>query len=126
MRGHMLEVELNSLDSRRFDNIQDFFMKFKSLLLNLKGCGVDKSTQHNQLILSILSKLGLEYIVFVSMFHTMIFTSGSTWKITTLDHFFEFLTHEQDKLIKMGTIKDANARALVVHERKKTFNMKTK
>jgi hypothetical protein len=45
MRGHMLEVELNSLDLRSFDNIQDFFMKFKSLLLQLKGCGVDKSTQ---------------------------------------------------------------------------------
>ena len=46
MRGHMLEVELNSLDPRSFNNIQDFFMKFKSLLLQLKGCGVDKSTQH--------------------------------------------------------------------------------
>jgi hypothetical protein len=45
MRGHMLEVELNSLDPRNFDNIQDFFMKFKSLLLHLKGHSVDKSTQ---------------------------------------------------------------------------------
>jgi hypothetical protein len=45
MRGHMLEVELNYLDPKIFDNIQDLFMKFKSLLLNLKGCGVDKSTQ---------------------------------------------------------------------------------
>jgi hypothetical protein len=45
MRGHMLEVELNYLDPKRFDNIHDFFMEFKSLLLNLKRCGVDKSTQ---------------------------------------------------------------------------------
>jgi hypothetical protein len=48
MRGHMLEVELNSLDLRNFDNIQDLFMKFKSLLLHLKGCSVDKSTQETQ------------------------------------------------------------------------------
>jgi hypothetical protein len=118
MRGHMLEVELNSLDPRNFDNIQDFFTKFKSLLLHLKGCGIDKSTQHNQLILSILSKLGLEYVVFVSTFHTMRFTSGATWKMPTLDQFIESLMHEKDKLIKMGIIKGPNVHALVVHERK--------
>jgi hypothetical protein len=44
-RGHMLEVKINSLDLRNFDNIQNLFTKFKSLLLHLKGCGVDKSTQ---------------------------------------------------------------------------------
>jgi hypothetical protein len=42
MRGHMLKVEINSLDPRNFDNIQDLFMKFKSLLLYLKGHSVDK------------------------------------------------------------------------------------
>jgi hypothetical protein len=31
MRGHMLEVELNTLDPKSFDNIQDF-------LLNLNIC----------------------------------------------------------------------------------------
>jgi hypothetical protein len=56
--NHMLEVELNYLDPKSFDNIQDFFTKFKSILLNLKGCGVDKSTQENKLVLSILEKLG--------------------------------------------------------------------
>ena len=45
MRGHMIKVDLNSLDPRNFDNIQDFFMKFNSLLLHLKGHSVDKSTQ---------------------------------------------------------------------------------
>jgi hypothetical protein len=29
MRGHILEVELNFLDMRNFDNVHDFFMKFK-------------------------------------------------------------------------------------------------
>jgi hypothetical protein len=33
MRGHILKLELNSLDPKRFDNIQDFFTKFKCLLL---------------------------------------------------------------------------------------------
>jgi hypothetical protein len=94
MRGHMLKVELNSLYPRNFDNIQDFFTKFKSLLLHLKTCGVEKSTQHNQLILSIFLKLGLEYVVFVSTFHTMRFTLGSTWKMVTLDQFIESLMHE--------------------------------
>jgi hypothetical protein len=46
-RGHMLKVELNSLDPRNFDNIHNFFAKFKSLLLHLKGFGIEKSTQHN-------------------------------------------------------------------------------
>ena len=58
MRGHMLEVELNTLDPKSFDNIQDFFTKFKSLLLSLGECGIDKSTQEKQLILTILAKLG--------------------------------------------------------------------
>jgi hypothetical protein len=125
MRGHMLEVELNSLDLRNFDNIQDFFMKFKSLLLHLKGCGIDKSTQHSQLILSILEKLGPDYVVFVSSFHTNRFTSGWPGKLT-LDQFIESLMHEQYKLIKMGIIKGPNVHALVVHERNNTSNSKSK
>jgi hypothetical protein len=71
MRGHMLEVEINSLDPRNFDNIQDFFMKFKFLLLHLKGRGIEKSTQHSQLILSILAKFCLDY-VFLSHCFTQI------------------------------------------------------
>jgi hypothetical protein len=58
MRGHILEVELNTLDPKSFDNIQDFFTKFKYLLLILGECGIDKSTQEKQLILTILAKLG--------------------------------------------------------------------
>jgi hypothetical protein len=65
----MLEVELNTLDPKSFDNIQDFFTKFKSLLLSLGECGIDKSTQEKQLILTILAKLGPEYTVYVSNFH---------------------------------------------------------
>jgi hypothetical protein len=45
MRGHMLEVELNTLDHKIFDNIHDLFTKFKYLILSLVECGIDKSTQ---------------------------------------------------------------------------------
>ncbi|KAH9291034.1 hypothetical protein KI387_044163 [Taxus chinensis] len=119
MRGHILENELNSLDPRSFDNIQDFFTKFKALLLQLKGCSIDKSKEEGKLILSILSKLGLEYSVFVSTFHTVRLTTGATWKMPTLDTFIESLIHEQDKLIKMGTLKNSKAHALVVHASEK-------
>jgi hypothetical protein len=78
MRGHMLEAELNLLDPRNFDNIQDLFKNFKSLLNHIKGCGIDKSTQHNQLILSILEKLGLDYVVFISSLHKNRFTLEAT------------------------------------------------
>jgi hypothetical protein len=32
MMGHMLEVDILTLDPKRFDNIQDLFTKFKDLL----------------------------------------------------------------------------------------------
>jgi hypothetical protein len=84
MRGHMLEVELNTLDPKSFDNIQDFFTKFKSLLLILGECGIDKSTQEKQLILTILAKLGPEYVVYVSNFHYGRCLFGTNWKMPTL------------------------------------------
>jgi hypothetical protein len=43
MRGHVLEVELLTLDPKSFEKIQYFFTKFKDLLSQLKACGVDKS-----------------------------------------------------------------------------------
>jgi hypothetical protein len=69
MRGHMLEVELLTLDPKRFENIQDFFTKYKDLMSQLKACGVDKSKEVKQMVLNILSKLGPEFLVFVSTFH---------------------------------------------------------
>jgi hypothetical protein len=36
MRGHMLEVEMITLDPKSFENIQDFFTKLKDLLSQLK------------------------------------------------------------------------------------------
>jgi hypothetical protein len=58
-RGHMLEVELNTLDPKNFDTIHDLFNKFKYLILNSSSCGIDKSKEVDQLILTILAKIGL-------------------------------------------------------------------
>ena len=68
------------------------------------------------MVLSILSKLGLEYSVFVSTFHSVRFTSGKNWTMPTLDAFIESLSQEQDKLINMGKIKGFKAHALAVHD----------
>jgi hypothetical protein len=114
MRGHMLEVELLTLDPKSFDNIQDFFTKFKDLLSQLKACGVDKSKEEKQMVLTILSNLGLEFSVFVSTFHSAIFSYGATWKMPSLDDFIEALTQEQTKLINMGKIKGPKTHALTM------------
>jgi hypothetical protein len=92
MRGHMMEVELLTLDPKSFNNIQDFFKKFKDLLSQLKACGVDKSTKEKQMVFTIISNLGPEFSVFISTFYTIIFTSGATWKMPSLEDFIESLT----------------------------------
>jgi hypothetical protein len=116
MRGHMLKVELLTLDPKIFDNIQDFFTKFNDLMSQLKSCGVDKSTEEKQMVLTILSKLGPKLSVFVSTFHTIRFTSGATWKMPSLEDFIKSLTQEQTKLINMGTIKGPRAHTVTVHD----------
>jgi hypothetical protein len=85
MRGHMLEVELNTLEPKSFDNIHDFFTKFKALILSFESFGIDKSKQVDQLILSILAKIGPEYDVYVSTFHSSRYLLGSKWNIPTME-----------------------------------------
>ena len=85
-----------------FDSIEGLFTKFKSLVINLKNCGIEK--KGDQLILSILSKLGPEYLVFVSTFHATRLVA-SNQKIPSLCTFFDSLTKEKDKLIQMGALK---------------------
>jgi hypothetical protein len=116
MRGHMMEVELLTLDPKSFDNIQDFFTKFKDLLSQLKSCGVDRCKEEKQMVLTILSKLGPEFYVFVSAFHSVIFASGATWKMLSLEDFIKSLTQEQNKLINMGKIKGPKVHALTVQD----------
>jgi hypothetical protein len=125
MRGHMLQVELLTLDPKIFENIQDFFTKFKDLLSQLKVCGVDKSKEEKQMVLTIPSKIGPEFFVFISTFHTIIFASGATWNMPSLEDFIESLTQEKTKLINMGTIKGPRVHTLIVHDgRHKYKNLK--
>jgi hypothetical protein len=116
MRGHMLEVKFLTLDPKIFDNIQDFFTKFKDLLSQLKACGVDKSKEEKQMVLTIISKLGPEFFVFISTFHSVRFSSGATWNMPSLEDFIESLTQEKTKLINMGKIKGPKAHALTVQD----------
>jgi hypothetical protein len=120
MSRHLMEVELLTLDPKIFDNIQDLFTKFKYL----QDCGVDKSKEEKQMVLTIFSKLGHEFSVFVSTFHSFIFSFGSTWKIPFLEDFIESLTQEQTKLINMGKIKSPKVHALTmqygIHQYKKS------
>jgi hypothetical protein len=97
-------------------NIQYFFTKFKDLLSQLKACGVDKLAEEKQMVLTILSKLGPKFSVFISTLHTVRFSSRATWKMPSLEDFIESLTQEQTKLINMGTIKGPRAHALTVHD----------
>ena len=73
-----------------------FFTKFKHIVLLLKQCKVEK--EDYQLILSILSKLGADYLVFVSTFHVGNLTTLG-WNMPTLNAFIESLTNEHDKLV---------------------------
>jgi hypothetical protein len=114
----MIEVELNTLDPKSFDNIQDLFTKFKYLLLSLGECGIDRSTQEKQLIITILANLGPEYVVYVSNFHSGICLFGTNWKMPTLAQFIESLTQEKTKLIQMGLMTDLKAHLLTMHDGK--------
>ena len=84
-------------------------MKLKSILIELGACGVKK--EDDQLILSILSKLGPEYSVFVSSFQASKLTREK-WKMPPLNDFIAELTQEQDKLVQMGAIKCSKNQAL--------------
>jgi hypothetical protein len=104
------------LDPKSFDNIQGFFTKFKDLLSQLKACGVDKSKEEKQMVLTILSKLGPKFSMFISTFHSVKFTSGATWKMPSLKDFIESLTQEKTELINMGKIKGLKAHALTMQD----------
>ena len=59
LRIYQLENELISLHPANFESLDDFFTKFKHLVIQLKLCKVEK--EDDQLILAILSKLGADY-----------------------------------------------------------------
>ena len=112
LRGHILENEIIALQPNIFESIQQFFTKFKSLVLQCKQCGIERKDE--KMVLSILSKLGLEYSIFVSTFH-----SGKSyilnWKMPSLAAFVESLIQEQDKLIQMCNIPNFTPIALELY-----------
>ena len=78
LRIYHLENELISLHPANFETLNEFFTKLKHLVFPLKLCKVEK--EDDQLILAILSKLGADYSVFVSTFHS-VKLSTPNWKI---------------------------------------------
>ena len=66
LRVYQLENELMSLQPSNFETLNDFFTNFKHIVLLLNQCKVEK--EDYQLIVSILSKLGVDYSVFFSTF----------------------------------------------------------
>jgi hypothetical protein len=96
------------------------------LILSLGECGINKSTQEKQLILTILAKLGLEYTVYDSNFHSGRCIFGTNWKMPMLAQFIESLTQEQTKLIHMSLMKDPKAHALTMQDGKGSFKQNNK
>ena len=48
-----------SLHPSNFETLNDFFTKFKQIILLLKQCKVEK--EYDEIILTILSKIGADY-----------------------------------------------------------------
>ena len=111
-----MENDMVALHPSSFDTIEQLFTKFKSLALQYRRWRIE--TKDDQNILSILKKLGPEYSVFVSIFHSKreIFPD---WKIPSLYSFFESLIKEQAKLTQMGVIKTSKYQALLVTDSSK-------
>ena len=95
LRVYQLENELMSLQPSNFETLNDFFTKFKHIVLLLKQCKVEK--EDDQLILAILSKLGAGYSVFVSTVRVGKLTTPR-WMVPSLNAFIESLTSEHDKI----------------------------
>ena len=109
--GHILENELIALHPSSFETIQQFFTKFKFLALQCKQCRIERKDEQH--VLSILSKLGPEYSIFVSIFHSER-ASIPNWRMPSLDSFVDSLIQEQEKLIQMGVIKNSKYQVILV------------
>ena len=68
LRGHIPDNELIALHTKNFESIQHFFSKFKSLVIQCQQREIEK--KDDQLVIYILSELGLELSMFVSTFHS--------------------------------------------------------
>jgi hypothetical protein len=73
-----------------------------------------------------LAKLGPEYDVYVSNFHSDRCLLGANWKIPMMAQFIESLTQEKTKIIHMGLMKVPKEHALTMHDGKGSSNKKLK
>jgi hypothetical protein len=78
----------------------DYFCKFKTFISYIRACKIDKKDE--QLFFSILTKLGPEYSVYTSYFHTTRLDMGSTCNIPSIYEFMESFIHEQTNPIQIG------------------------
>ena len=113
IQGNILQNDLIALEPSSFKYIQQFFIKYKSLVLQRKQRGLERKYEH--LVLLVQRKLGLEYLLFVSTFHSRR-VSIPDWKMPSLDDFDESLIQEQDKLVQMGVIQTSKNQSLFVGE----------
>ena len=67
--------------------------------------------------MTILSKLGPDFLVFVSTFYATKLIAR-TWNMPKLVEFMESLTQDQDKLVMMGNIKPSKDQALAAVDSK--------
>ena len=87
------------------------FTNFKHVILLLKQCKVEM--EDDQLILTILSKIGADYLFFVSKFRAGKLTTPR-WNMPSLNAFIESLTSEHDKVVQMGIIRSSHDQSLHV------------
>ena len=109
--GHILENELIDFNPSSLDTIQQLFTKFKFLALQCRQCGIERKDEKH--VISILSKLGSKYYIFVSIFHSER-ASIPNWKMPSFDSFAESLIQEQEKLVHMGFLQNSKNQALLV------------
>ena len=96
-----------SLQPSNFETLNEFFTKFNHIVLLLKQCKVEK--EDDQLILAILSKLGVDNSVFLSTFHAGKLTTPG-WKMPTFNAFIEYLT--SGDMISLSRWGSSNSRVI--------------
>jgi hypothetical protein len=110
--SHQLENDIHSLNPRCFETLHDYFCNFNK--------------KDERLIFSILTKLGLEYFVYTSSFHTTRLDMGSTWKIPSIYDFMESIIHEKKNLIQIGELKSSKPNELKAQGSSKKNKQKNK
>ena len=118
IQGHQLENELISLNPSDFSYIQDYLSKYTTLRLLWEECKIKK--EDKQCIYHILSKLGPAYSIFVSTFYSMKESlTAASYQEPSLESFCDSLIREQDKLIHLEIINNADTSEKVLLSQQK-------